>query len=321
LAREAVDIPLLMKYPDPELARLRAAISTHLGISESSIAVANGSAALLDAAIRGVGPKRCILPTPAFSEYRRALDSAHCVALEFPLEPQRNFLLDEPAFSAAIAKECPEMCIITNPHNPSGSLTARHAVEEIARSALSVGSVVLLDEAFIDYVPGETFTRTAGQSENLVVLRSLTKFYGMPALRVGFAVAAPDIASAMRAQLPSWPVTTLAANAAVEALQDSDYAARTRESNAREREHLSAALTDAGLRVFPSSANFLLVELPEGAPSAGNVRERMITKCGIIVRDCSTYKGMESGQFIRVAVRDRLDNERLVGALHLVLAR
>lgn len=327
LAREAGDVRLLMRYPDIALNELRTAISTHAGVATANIVVANGAAALIDAAVRVATAAacdrgeaaRCVVPVPAFSEYRRALVAAGCKMLPLPLNRDDDFCLDVDEFAAAITRHRPAMCIITNPHNPSGALIERQALERVVHAAQDAGSILLLDEAFIDYVPNESLTGAAPHSENLIVLRSLTKFYGLPALRVGYAVASGQLAARLHTQIPSWPVTTMAAGAAVEAINDAAYAAQTLESNAQERAWLSFALKGAcpGFlsNVFPSAANFLLLETASTAPTVGHLRDRLIAKHRILVRDCSTYEGLTDGRFIRVAVRDRADNERLVAAL------
>jgi len=150
-------------------------------------------------------------------------------------------------------------------------------------------------------------------------LRSVTKFYGMPALRVGYAVSSARLAARITAQLPPWPVTTLAASAATEAVQDHGYARRTLASVSEQRRWLSQALGAIGVTVYPSAANFLLLQLPATAPRSTRIRARLITDHSVVVRDCRSFDGLSNGRFIRVAVRQRDDNERLVRALGSVL--
>ncbi len=322
LKREAMDAHRLMRYPDIELRELRTAISAAAGIEEFSVVIANGTSALIDAAVRAVKQQtaaHCVLPVPSFSEYRRALDAAGYTTVQLPLHAERDFRIDTKTLAETIARERPRLCILSNPHNPSGSAFPRDAIQQVLRTASSAGAFILVDEAFIDYLPKESSTSVAAKTENLIVLRSLTKFYGMPALRVGYAVATPEVSSAMRAQIPSWPVTTLAAGAALEALRDTEYAERTLEMNAYERSRLTLALTEMKLRVFPSAANFLLIELPQNSAPAWNLRARLIREHKIIVRDCSNYEGLSGGRYMRVAVRNRAENERLSAALSAVL--
>jgi threonine-phosphate decarboxylase len=143
----------------------------------------------------------------------------------------------------------------------------------------------------------------------------------MPALRVGYAVSSPRVAARIVSQLPPWSVTTLAAGAAAEAIQDHEYARRTLVAVGDQRRWLSQALATTGVTVYPSSANFLLLRLPAAAPTSARVRRRLIADHGVVVRDCRSFDGLSNGRFIRVAVRLRDENERLVRALELVLKR
>jgi histidinol-phosphate/aromatic aminotransferase/cobyric acid decarboxylase-like protein len=125
----------------------------------------------------------------------------------------------------------------------------------------------------------------------------------------------------MRAQLPSWPVTALAMVALTAALADLAYAQRTLTENAFARAALADDLRGLGLHVGPSAANFLLMRLPAGSPCAAELVERLILDHGIVVRDCSSYEALANGGYIRIGVRERPDNLRLVRALSSALGR
>lgn len=334
LQRDAGDVRLLMRYPEADLTELRGAISLYAGVDEAAIVIANGAAALIDACVRAVAMRaceksnpstalRCLVPVPAFSEYERALVAADAVNTTFPLRSEGNegdFQIDVDALCRKLEREQPQLLIITNPHNPSGALTSHDALERIINHARGTDTTVLLDEAFIDYVPQSSLTRSITRHDNLIVLRSLTKFFAIPALRVGYAVASSsEIVHAMRMQIPSWSVTTLAANAAAAALADTQYAKQTIAENQVGRESLQIALSSHGVRVHDSAANFLLLELPPDAMPAGELRAKLIREHRIIVRDCSSYEGLTRNKFLRVAVRNETDNARLVAALSAVL--
>ena len=320
LAQLVNDRALLARYPDPDCRALRDAISAHLGVESKCIVVANGSAALLDVVLRALRPKRCLLPVPAFSEYYRALIAANVECSFFQLDAHHNFVLDAEAFVSASRQDRCNFWIISNPHNPSGGAIAPRALLELATRALELNTTVLLDEAFVDYCPELSLSRSAVTLWNVVILRSLTKFYGLAGLRVGFAVTNPDYADLLRIQVPSWPVSNLAMLAAIEALLDGDYAERTLSSCRSERDWLAEHLDPLGLQPFPSAASFLLVQLPPGAASATSIRESLITQYGIVIRDCSSYGGLEFGKYFRIAVRDHAANEKLIHALKEVLA-
>jgi threonine-phosphate decarboxylase len=319
LAREAADRHLLTRYPDPAYVELRHTLAAALGVPAAGVTIANGSVALIAAVVRATAPRECVVAVPAFAEYPRALRASGCRVRRFPLAARRAFALDGDALLRMLEKHRPPMCVLTNPHNPSGAMTARPQMLRVLEGARRTRTLLVVDEAFMDYAPAETLIEEAVRSERLVVLRSVTKFYGMPALRVGYAVSSPRVAAGIAGQLPPWPVTTLAASAAAEAVQDQEYARRVLQALDGQRSWLSKALGATGVTVYPSAANFLLLRLPAAAPSSTRVRARLITEHGVVVRDCRSLDGLSNGRFIRVSVRRRDENARLVRALGSVL--
>ncbi len=179
----------------------------------------------------------------------------------------------------------------------------------------SSGATLLLDEAFIDYAPHASLAGEAAAQPGLIVVRSLTKFYGCPALRVGYAVAHPETVRRIASLLPTWPVTQLALDALAEAVVDREFAEASLRENAVERERLSESLAGLGLVVFPSAANYLLLELRGGMPAASELRARLATRHRILIRNCDSYEGLAPGRYVRVAVRSAAENGRLIEAL------
>jgi threonine-phosphate decarboxylase len=319
LRRDSSDASSLARYPDPRYSELRSTLATQLSVPPECLAIANGSAAVFGAIIRAVRPRTCLLPVPAFGEQPRALAAAQCEIERLPLTADTGFRLDTGTLCRTLAERRPAMCVVTNPHNPSGALTTAAEMSLVVHGASAHHVQLVIDEAFIDFAPSETLTVTATRSDHLVVLRSLTKFYGMPALRVGYCVSTPEVIARIDAQLPEWPVTTLAAAAAVEALCDEDYARRTRRAVADDRRHLRELLAGDGCDIYESAGNFLLIRLPERGPDSTGLRTQLIRKHHIVVRDCRSFDGMADGRFIRVAVRTRADNRRLADAIRSVL--
>jgi threonine-phosphate decarboxylase len=319
LARESTNVASLARYPDPTYGELRRALAARLRVPPECLVIANGSAALFGAVVGATHPRTTLLAVPAFGEQVRALRMADCAVAQFSLSADHGFRLDPAAFCRALVTQRPDLCVLTNPHNPSGALTPALEMSRIARAAVENGAYLLIDEAFIDFAPEETSIGEAVRSDRVVLLRSLTKFYGMPALRVGYAVATPDTAWRITAQLPAWPVTTMAAAAASEALADEDYECRTRRAAAEEREYLCAQLAECGVEPYESAANFLLLRLPARGPDSTSLRTQLIRAHHVIVRDCRSFDGLEDGRFVRVGVRARADNERLIAAVRAAL--
>jgi threonine-phosphate decarboxylase len=317
LVREAGDPRLLMQYPDPEANELRQTLSDRLEVPVESIVVGAGADSLIPAAVRTLGPRRCVIPVPAFSEYERACTVFGCEIHRVPLRAQQGFSLTD-SFLTDVHPG--DLVILNNPHNPTGSCAGRADMLDRIRAIRSAGATVLVDEAFIDYVPGAAITKDAAVLPGAIAIRSLTKFYGCAGLRVGYAVAAPPTAATLRTQLPAWPVTTIALNALVEALRDHQFVETTLASNRQARSRLVDALERSGCRVFPAAANFVFFEVPK-AFHAADVRDRLIREHAILVRDCDSFDGLEGGRYLRVAVRTEDDNQKLTAALTVVFGQ
>jgi threonine-phosphate decarboxylase len=233
----------------------------------------------------------------------------------FQLDPNRNFILDKYLFTQTLCNGGHDCAILTNPHNPSGALLRSGELMELMERIRAAGAFVLVDEAFIDYAPDETIVSHAIHHSGIAVLRSLTKFFGCPALRVGYMIGSSDIIQRVARTGPTWPVTTLAANSLQVAVEDEGYASRSLRENETERSSLVESLTRLGAQVVPSAANFLLIRLRKEWPDSSYIREFLIRNHRILVRNCDSFVGLEKGRYIRVAVRTAEDNARLLQGL------
>ena len=308
--RECLDDSLtLTAYPDLEEAELRRSIAIYAGVSADNIAVANGFVPLLEAALRSRNVRRCLLPVPAFVEYRRSLERLGVQITPHLLDPQEDFRYD----MDALLEGGHDAILLANPQNPSGSLTSYEELLRLVAISRERDITVLLDEAFIDYAPAESLTGNTREHANLIVFRSVTKFHGVPGLRVAYAAASDHTARSLRDSLPPWPITTLASLAIIASLGDRDYETRTRLHNNARRSQLREGIAALGLHVYPSAANFLLLRLPETS-DASDLWRQMILEQHLVLRDCSNYEALPPGH-LRIAVRSELDNELLLQAL------
>lgn len=303
------DVSILNAYPDLEQAGLKQAIADYGGVHRKNIVAANGFVPLLESALRALKVKRCLLPVPAFVEYRRSLERAEVEIEPHILSPDSNFHYD----FDILAHGKHDAVLLANPQNPSGVLTSRDILLQFVAECADRNITVFLDEAFIDYAPLDSLTPDVERFANLVVFRSVTKFHGIPGLRVAYAVANQAIARALDEYLPPWPITTLASYAVISALADHPFAERTRLHNEGRRTRVSTDLDALGIRSYPSAANFLLLRCPEGA-SAELLWRHMIIEHHIVLRDCSNYEALPAGH-LRAAIRTGQENDRLVEAV------
>jgi threonine-phosphate decarboxylase len=291
------------RYPDAGYGRLRDALAAYLGVSPAKILPTNGGAEALFLAARGVRPGgKALILEPTFSEYAAAARAAGLEPVRRVTRRSENrFRLDPTALEDLDGVSLVFLC---NPNNPTGDALERAEVIEVADRVIRHGAVLVVDEAFADFVPEISVVPEA--DGDLYVARSFTKFFGIPGLRLGCLVCA-DPGLVQRFQ-PSWPVNAVAAAAGAVAVRDQGFVDASVAGVTRLREELLQGLEALpGLIPFPGVANFLLVRGPEGLP--GRLARR-----GVLVRGCEPFLGLGPGYF-RVAVRGVAENERLLAAM------
>ncbi len=299
----------IVHYPDRRSLKLRAALAAHHRLTPEEILVGNGSTELIYLAARALRPRRGLIVTPAFSEYEHALDLAGVPVAFHPTAEAHHFTLQEvPELQAG------DLVFLAHPASPSGVLLDPDLFLRLAARVEAVGAYLLLDEAFVDFVEAASLKRQLGRFPRLLILRSFTKFFGMPGMRLGFLLAAPDLVARLSGAQEPWSVNTMAQAMGVACLADQEYMSRTRSLIARELDFLLPRLAALpGLSPFPSVVNYLLVKLTRPGITAAALRQRLLAH-RIVIRDASNFRGLDA-RFFRLAVRRREENERLLAAL------
>ncbi|HWR73971.1 MAG TPA: threonine-phosphate decarboxylase CobD [Nitrospirota bacterium] len=309
-------LSLLGRYPDPDAADLRMAVAGHFGIQPEEIVCGNGSNGLIHLIPRTFRPKKVLIPVPTFTEYAAAVEAAGGEVVPLQLAEHGGFRIDP--VEMAFALKGVDMAFLCNPNNPTGRLIPRAEMHEIIRYALEAGVRLVIDETFMDFIEPDSLLKEVAHTSHCICLRTFAKFFGMPGLRIGYAVAGMENAAVLRGSLEPWAVNVLAERAAVAALNDWKYIKRTREMVEREREHLLGELRLLpGVETYPAFANFLLLKLT--GVNGPALCDKLALR-GILVRDCSSFPGM-GNRHIRIAVRNRKENNRLVQALRELLIR
>ena len=302
----------LVHYPDSTAAELRDALARRHGLLPGTICVANGSTELIYLVPRLAGGARGLVVAPPFSEYAKSLSRAGLEVDYLDLSPADGFALSLDFLDRRLAQGY-DLLFLANPGNPTGALIPRDVVAEILRLCRSRGTFLVLDEAFIDFCEEESATPLVAQGDGAVVLRSMTKFYAIPGLRLGYAVGSEEVIARLSFLREPWSVNTLAQAAGLACLADTDYPARTRALVERERARLSAGIGALPrLAAYPSAANYLLVRIDAG-PTARELAGRLLVE-RVLIRDCSSFRGL-SERFFRVAVRGAGENMRLLDLL------
>ena len=284
------------RYPSNDYAEFRIAAAEYLDCAPRCVVpTAGGTAAIRLALEVAVRPDDTVLlPAPSFGEYAR---ETRLQGADPRFVPHDEILDADPAGDA--------VAVVCNPNNPTGDAYPTADIRAFAARCRQAGTVLLVDEAFLDF----TDRPTLGGEPGVVVARSLTKMFGLPGLRAGFAVAEGDLRDRIDAARQTWGLSTPAAAVGSFSLRQTDFVETTRERTAGERERMREAL-EGDFRVHPSDAPFLLLDV--GSRDVDHVlshaRER-----GMMLRDARTFRGLDS--HVRVAVKRPGQNDRLLDAL------
>ena len=306
----------VVHYPEPEAAELRQALAASHSCAPESLIVGNGAAELLYLLCYARKPRRVLVTAPTFSEYEKAAHASGAEVAYLPLAAADDFALPWDKVKAALAAA--DMFFLCNPNNPTGTLLKRETVLRLADEAAKEQCFLLVDESFQDFLPDqENYSILPDLSrlgEQAAVLRSLTKFYAIPGLRLGFMAGPAALIQELTAKKDTWNVNFLAQQAGLWALRCGDYQQESRAYIVQAKQALYAALTALpGVHAYEPAVNYILLDMQQTGLTSSQWRERLKRR-GILVRDCANYVGL--GNFhIRVAVRRQDENQRLVAAL------
>lgn len=302
-------------YPDADASPMRNDIASRHRVPRESVLVTNGASEAIDLAIGALGARRVWVLNPAFSEYGEAA-RRHRLSVT-PLSLTATFEIPWDTLIAQV--EAGDLVIINNPHNPSGRTYLSREIHGPVASLIERGSAVLIDEAFIDFLPTSEIASMISTTvpNRLLVIRSLTKFYALPGLRLGYAVGDPDWIAAMRERQDGWSVNQLALEAGPAALADNAFEVRTREWLHQAQEQVKT-LWPGGLPVAPTftDVNFFLLRwntMTHAQQLAQSLRQQ-----GVLVREATGFTGLRPETW-RVAILRPEDNQALFDAVSALL--
>lgn len=299
-------VKLSVRYPDTRCGALREAVAGMEGVSPSAVFCGNGAADVIFSLVNAVKPSRALLPVPSFYEYRKALDAAGCETVPFLMREENGFRLTEDV----LQRITPDIRIIflCSPNNPTGLLPGRELSERILRRCEATGTLLVLDECFMDLTAEperDSMLRRTEDSNCLFVLKAFTKSFAMPGLRLGYGVCRDgSLLRRMEEVSQPWRVSVPAQAAGIAAAGERDYLAASREAVRMNREKMIAGLRRLGYAVWDSAANFVFFRGEPGLAEG-------LQKRGILIRDCGNFEGLGGGYY-RAAVRSEQENERLL---------
>ncbi len=313
---------LIKFYPDPNPVEFKDKLAEYVGhgVEAENLLLGNGSIELIYI-ITEIMPRgfKALIPIPSFSEYEKAAlrVGGEPIFLQLP----EDFSLETQKIKAAVTDDTKIMCLC-NPHSPSGRLYTKEEVLDLVDFCQKKDIILSVDENYIEFAAEGDENTVAGlvkEYENLFVIRSVTKFYGLAGLRFGYAIAAGNLVDQLESIRQPWSINGLASTATLAAFSDTEFIRRTKETITKNRTELAKALGDIeGLHVFPSTTNFLLVKIQNSKLTSTMLKE-LLAKERILIRDCCTFMGMNDSYF-RVTIRSAKDNQKLVETIKQVLS-
>jgi threonine-phosphate decarboxylase len=291
------------------------------GVEEENIILGNGSIELIYAITEILPTKfNAVIPVPSFSEYEKAAlrVGGEVVFVQLP----EDFSLDNERIKKAVTDDTKIMCIC-NPHSPSGTLYSKESVLDLVRFCQKRDITFSIDENYIEFAEKGEDTTLAGmikEYENLFVIRSVTKFYGMAGIRFGYGIATKNLINNLENVSLPWSINGLASFATLAAFNDTEFIENTKTTIAKERAQLTKNLNEIeGLHVYPSVTNFVLVKIQNRKISSTKLKE-LLAKERMLIRDCCTFTGLDDSYF-RITVRSAKDNQKLVETIKRLISK
>ena len=301
------------EYPDPNSTKLRANLAWFTGVSKKQIVVGNGATEIIYNFCKTFLNKKThvLIPIPTFSEYEISAKLCECKISFFKtMDLSKNlqkFIMKIPR------KGCVFVC---NPNNPTGVLMQKNEMLKIISAAKKKSAIVFVDETFIELVPenDESIIKHLKNFENLFILRSLTKSFGLAGIRIGYGLGSPQIIDPLQKIKIPWNVSNIAQLAASAAICYHPFLDKTCKLIKKEKRFISSNLAESKKLVcYDSSTNFLLVK----TKIKSKLLQKKLLKQKILIRDCSTFRGLNQN-YIRIAVKTRRENIKLLKALEVI---
>lgn len=310
-------IALSGRYPDYSGEKLKTGISVKTGVSPGKLVIGNGAAELIYALCHAVKPCAALIAAPTFSEYAAAVRASGGKAVYHYLSDDNGYAVDE-SFVNAIDGSF-DIVFLCNPNNPTGRLVDDVIMDMIIKKCRDTGSILCVDESFLPFVRGNAaFTVMRGgifEDKHtydcpIVAIRSFTKMYGMPGLRLGYlASGSTELAERIKEQLQPWNTSVPAQNAGAAALADTEFVYKTLDMIEQERDFLCRGLRTKRIKkVYNSVTNYIMFL------SDGDLYGELYGR-GIMIRDCSDMEGLTTG-FYRIGVRSHSENQVFLRTLY-----
>jgi threonine-phosphate decarboxylase len=302
-------------YPDSDCKILKKALSQYLNINENNLLIGNGSMELIFLITFALRPKRTLIPIPAFGEYERAVDLIKGKCFFLKTCESNDFAIKVNEIVKHLSYV--DLVFVCNPNNPTGFLFGKEELRFLANRCEKKGVFLIIDEAFMDFVKEKnqlSLIKYAITKSHVLVLQSMTKFFALAGLRLGYLIGNKTLLKSIKTYQPPWSVNVLAQLAGVEILKDRSFIKETRKYIFAQRKWLFDELKKLEyLKPYLPTANFIFCKLKGSQINA----KQLCGYCGrkgVLIRDCSNFRGLDN-HFIRIAVRKKEENSKLIKTL------
>jgi threonine-phosphate decarboxylase len=298
----------LSVYPDPFAAELTAKLAEKEGVGKEYVLAGNGASELISLAARLLAGKKVVIVQPAFSEYEQVCAVNNCETSYFQLE-EGGWELDAAKLCETAGEA--DALFLCNPANPTGRYYGGEDIAFLLKEC--PGTLIVVDEAFYDFLPDyEPLVPLLSEYKNLILLRSMTKMFSIPGLRLGYALADPELIRQMARFQYHWSINSAAQQAGLICLEEDSYIKETQKFIEKERSRLFSFYQANGLLVSESKTNFYLLRDPE----LGDQKRlfSFLLEKGIVPRHTYNFPGL-SGRWLRFAIKGSVDNLKLMEAM------
>ena len=311
----AAGVDSLQKYPDIKYRRLRKNIADYLGVDDSQVIPGNGATEIIYLLMRNLSGRLAIV-NPTFSEYRKGAEIAGLSVVDFVMDWKKDFELDLDEIYKR--KDEFDSIFICNPNNPDGLV---RDIKKLLEFAEREGKLLIVDETFIEFADSEkeiSLINEVYKSKNLFIIRAVTKFFGIPGIRLGYGITSnTELLNKMYEEKEPWTINSFADSASDFIFKEWDYIKKSKDYFSKERICMINEINKIdGIKAFNSDANFILVRFENR--NILDVKENLLKRAGLLIRDASNFIGLDSS-FARVAIKSHEQNIVLLDALRSVL--
>lgn len=298
-------------YPDTDASELREAIAKRFDLKSGNVIVGNGSDEIIELAIKlflNEG-EEAIVPSPTFSFYANLAKLYGGRIITAPLDKEFNYDANAVLAKTSVSTK---LIFVCSPNNPTGGVITEDALRRILQGR----AVVILDEAYAEFADS-SLVNLIREYENLIVLRTFSKAFGLAGLRVGYGIACEKVIEYMLRIKPPFNVNTLAQKAALAALSDRAHLKKSIATVKEGRRFIAENLKKLGIKTYPSQANFLLLNFGDAKKTAKEVAEKLLRK-GIITRECGSF-GLNDN-YLRVSIGTKAQNKKFIAELKKLMS-